>query len=170
MRVRMHVLTFTAALAAFVVVTSGRSSAQTNDRPASNRVMVVAWQSNGYLVTENGGASWRLVLPSEVDRLPDHLRALLKTGRSTTALASVAFPNPTATSSTIRFTTRTVGSHNLDLYDGRGEHVLSRKADVRVAGIHEELVDLSSLPCGIYYYRIANGEGPVSDGVITIAR
>ncbi len=86
MRVRMHVLL--AALAAIVVVTSERSSAQTNDRPAPNRVMVVAWQNNGYLVTENGGASWRLVLPSEVDRLPDHLRALLKTGSSKTVSTS----------------------------------------------------------------------------------
>lgn len=168
MRVRMHVLP--AALAALIVVMSGRSSAQTNDRPASNRVMVVAWQQNGYLVTENGGASWRLVLPSEVDRLPDHLRALLKTGNSKTTVAGMAFPNPATTSSTIRFTTRASGSHSVEMYDGRGERVLGVNADVRLAGIHEELVDLSSLPCGIYYYRIANGEGPVSDGVITIAR
>lgn len=134
------------------------------------RVMIVAF-GDGYLVTEDGGTRWRLAQASELGELPvpllRQLRAL-RTGVATRS-ASVA-PNPASGLVTMNYSTDVPGPVTISVADGRGVEVLRTVAAAPAAGTYSENVDLSSLPSGLYYYHVANGEGPVGSGVVTVVR
>ncbi|MBS1913195.1 MAG: T9SS type A sorting domain-containing protein [Bacteroidetes bacterium] len=135
------------------------------------KVMIVAWEQKGYLVTENGGGSWRLVAASEVGSLPENIQALLKTSRSNeVANQTAVVPNPSAGQVSFRYNVSSPGDVAITIYDGHGAEVVRTIAAAAAAGYHSYSVDLSSLPSGAYYYRIANGEGPVGNGTVIITR
>jgi hypothetical protein len=42
----------------------------------------------------------------------------------------------------------------LEIYNALGQIVAVPLDDVRVPGTHEEIIHLSSMPSGVYYYRM----------------
>jgi PKD repeat protein len=78
--------------------------------------------------------------------------------------ASIIYPNPFATFSTIQFRNANCEAHTLDIYDARGR--LVRKYE----GIYGEkvVVDKQALLPGIYLYSLKKESGNVSSGKMVI--
>jgi hypothetical protein len=147
-----------------------RAQAQSAAHKPASQYMAVAWDNNGYLVTENWGKSWRLVSSDETSQLPERLVALLKANQADRVSAHAAvIPNPTTGPVAIHYSADRPGSVRITLHDMRGAEVLRSTHEVAI-GFQTENVDLSSLPNGVYYYRVVNDGGSIGSGAITVAR
>ncbi len=67
------------------------------------------------------------------------------------------FPNPFNPTTTIRFALPEAASVRLALYNAVGQEVMTLVQDVREAGLHEIVLDGSSLASGVYVYRLEAG-------------
>jgi hypothetical protein len=133
--------------------------------------MAVAWEGDGYLVTENGGKSWKLVYGNAVSSLPEPILQLLKANSDNARESGVsAFPNPASGPVDIRFSVNEPGSVTVLLNDVQGAEVIRESKDAYHAGSQSHRLDVSSLPSGIYYYRLVSGSGSIGNGTITVTR
>jgi hypothetical protein len=165
-----NLLILLSATALAVLATHGRATAQSNGPKPVSQYMAVAWETNGYLVTENWGKSWRLVSSDAIGELPERLIHLLKANQAGKVAAhSAVVPNPTLGPVAIRFSADRPGNVRITLHDMRGSEVLSASRETAV-GFQTENLDLSSLPNGVYYYRVVNEGGSIGSGAITVAR
>lgn len=172
-----NLLILLSATALVALTAHGRAAAQNGgSAPLSTRptpvsqYMAVGWENNGYLVTENWGKSWRLVASNAISELPERLVTLLKANQAgRDAAHSTVIPNPTSGPVAIRFSANRAGSVRITLHDTRGEEVLRAASNVAV-GFQTQNIDLSSLPNGVYYYRVVNEGGSIGSGAITVAR
>lgn len=173
----MHPFLLALALGTGVVCT--RSSAQTTipsesmrQRTPITRMMVVQWERDSYLVTDNGGASWQLVSAKDLDNMPPHIAKLVRSAMpgAREAVRTTVSPNPATTGMNFRFEVDEPGRVNLALYDVRGERVLDWSQEMRETGEHAQTIEVSSLPSGIYLYQITNNGGTIGNGTVTIAR
>ncbi len=83
-------------------------------------------------------------------------------------IAIDVYPNPTTTSATFAIKMDSPGEVGVSIYDLLGRQVLS--PEVRVSsGISIDLnVDVSSLPGGMYLYRVTSGQGSDSGKLIVV--
>ena len=162
------VCTITAAPGSAIAQKSGTTTSHPERRQVA-QFMAVAWENKGYLVTENGGKSWRLIDNEAIPQLPEELIQILKKSRGEEAEVSV-MPNPAIGPVAFRYTLQAGGTVAITLHDTRGAMVLRTGEEQRLAGDHMQHIDVSSLPSGIYYYRIARDGGSVGSGTVTIAR
>ncbi len=137
----------------------------------NTKYMAVAWEGEGYLVTENGGKSWKLVYGNAIASLPDPILRLLKASKEASAASSAtAIPNPASGPVDIRFNVDEPGQVTITMHDMRGEEVLRQSRDAYYVGAHSHRLDLSSLPSGTYYYRLTSGLGSIGSGTVTVTR
>jgi len=155
-----NLLILLSATALVALTTHGRATAQSNAPRPMSQYMAVAWETSGYLVTENWGKSWRLVSSDAVSELPERLVALLKANQSAKHAIASVLPNPTVGPAAIRFSADHAGIVRITLHDMRGSEVLRSTRDVGT-GFQTENVDLSSLPNGVYYYPLSTMEVPL---------
>jgi 5'-nucleotidase len=81
-----------------------------------------------------------------------------------------SYPNPTATSATIRFGLPEASEQlRLTLHDMLGREVAVIVSGSKAAGYHDATLDASSLASGVYVYRLAT-EGGVRTGRVTVVR
>jgi Secretion system C-terminal sorting domain len=164
----LFILISATAIAAFAA--HSRAAAQSSTPRPVSQYMAVAWETNGYLVTENWGKSWRLVSSDAISELPERLVQLLKANQAGKEAAHAAvLPNPTTGPVAIRFGADRAGSVRITLHDTRGAEVHRSTREV-ATGFQTETIDLSSLPNGVYYYRVLNDGGSIGSGAITVAR
>lgn len=172
-----HPLLLAVAVGTGLFCTKATAQTVTPSQPARQRtpitkMMVVQWERESYLVTENGGASWQLVSTKDLDNVPPYIAKLVRSampGAREAARATVS-PNPATTGMNFRFNVDEPGRVNLSLYDVRGERVLDWSQDMRQTGEHAQTIEVSSLPSGIYLYQITNNGGTIGNGTVTIAR
>jgi len=142
-------------------------------RPVT-RLMAVLWERDAYLVTENGGENWRVVSASDLENQPTHIAKLIRgamPGAATeTASRSSVSPNPATDRIRVRFTLDEPGQVRTGLYDVRGERVLEQSQELSQTGEHAQMIETSSLPNGVYLYRITSNGGTIGNGMVTIAR
>ncbi len=84
------------------------------------------------------------------------------------ALADAA-PSPTTGAATIRFSLDVAGEVTLAVYDVLGREVARLVDGTMSAGTHEAAFDGSSLPAGVYVYRLTAG-GQARTRTLTVAR
>ncbi len=84
------------------------------------------------------------------------------------ALADAA-PSPTTGAATIRFSLDVAGEATLAVYDVLGRQVARLVDGTMSAGTHEAAFDGSSLPAGVYVYRLTAG-GQARTRTLTVAR
>lgn len=70
-----------------------------------------------------------------------------------------AYPNPTSNSSIIPFYLRTISNVNFELFDAMGKLVQSRKLNSLQVGENQMIVEMNTLPTGIYHYRLNTLQG-----------
>jgi hypothetical protein len=88
--------------------------------------------------------------------------------RKTTFALGQNYPNPALTSTTITFTLEASADATLSLYDLAGRKVGTLFRGFAQAGMHELRADVSSLPPGVYVYRLEAGdEGAARKMVVT---
>ena len=68
------------------------------------------------------------------------------------------FPNPFNPATTIEFAVPTEAHVTVDVYNAIGEQVATLVDEARGAGYHTVSFDASSLPSGVYLYRISAGQ------------
>jgi len=81
----------------------------------------------------------------------------LNTNLPTSYALEQNFPNPFNPTTTIRFALPEAASVRLALYNAVGQEVLTLVQGVREAGLHEIVLDGSSLASGVYVYRLEAG-------------
>ncbi len=156
-----------------MIALSMPATAQTGTGKAASttKYMAVAWEGDGYLVTENGGKSWKLVSGNALASLPAPLLKLLAGGSVTmNDPGTLAMPNPAIGPVDLRFSVNEPGRIAITVHDVRGDEVLRESRETSRAGLHTHRLDLSTLPSGLYYYRLLSGSGPIGGGPITVAR
>jgi photosystem II stability/assembly factor-like uncharacterized protein len=72
-------------------------------------------------------------------------------------LLSESFPNPLNAVSTIQYSLPSNGVASLKVYDVTGKQVAVLTDGYQVAGNHTALLDASTLPSGVYFYRLISG-------------
>lgn len=72
---------------------------------------------------------------------------------------SESVPNPVRTGSKIKYSLAHDGAATLTLFDVTGREIAVLASGYQTAGNHMAIFDGSSLPAGIYYYRLATGDG-----------
>lgn len=163
------------AVSAFIVP----AAAQTRDNAGTtttigtplNQYMAVAWEGEGYLITENGGKNWRLVYGNALSTLPEPIIQILKYGTSSVAsMQATAMPNPTTGPVDLRFAVNRPGNVTIALHDAQGGEVLRHQKETAYAGLHTHNIDVSSLPSGVYYYRLISGADHIGSGTVTVVR
>lgn len=174
----IHIRSLVVACALAVSALAIPAAAQTRDNAGATRVgaplnqyMAVAWEGEGYLITENGGKNWRLVYGNALSTLPEPIVQILKYG--TTSVASsqaMAMPNPTTGPVDLRFAVKQPGDVTISLHDTQGSEVLRHNKEARYAGLHTHSIDVSSLPSGVYYYRLISGADHIGSGTVTVVR
>ncbi|MEM8599231.1 MAG: T9SS type A sorting domain-containing protein [Bacteroidota bacterium] len=91
---------------------------------------------------------------------------LVSAGASADALPDVlgldAYPNPVATSATLRFTLPEAGDVDLRVYDLLGRVVAEVATGALEAGTHTVPFDASALPSGVYVVRLQTPRGGVT--------
>ena len=88
--------------------------------------------------------------------------------RKTTFALSQNYPNPAHSSTKIMFSLEAGADVTLSLYDLAGRRVGTLFRGFAHAGMHEVRADVSSLPPGVYVYRLdAGGDGAARKMVIT---
>lgn len=164
------VCALSAAPTTAIAQTSGTATSHPERRPVV-QFMAVAWENKGYLVTDNGGKSWRLIYNDAIPQLPEELIRILKKSQGERAEAHVSvMPNPAIGPVAFRYTLQAEGNVAITLHDTRGTLMLETEREYRLAGNQMQHVDMSSLPSGTYYYRIARDGGSVGSGTVTVAR
>jgi hypothetical protein len=85
-----------------------------------------------------------------------------------TGTTTVLSPNPASGIAAVAFSLAEVAAARLVLYDVLGREVLSVDAGYLGAGVHRVGLDLSSLPAGVYVWRLSAGDR-VETGRLTVA-
>jgi hypothetical protein len=67
------------------------------------------------------------------------------------------YPNPFNPSTVIRFTLSKAGHTSLKVFDLLGREVAALVNEYRAVGSHQVLLDASTLPSGMYFYRLESG-------------
>ncbi len=78
------------------------------------------------------------------------------------------FPNPFAAKTSIRFMTTTAGSVSLHVYDLLGRTVATLEDRVLPAGVHERVMDGTTLPAGVYFYHLQTTTGTMSRSMLLL--
>ena len=73
-----------------------------------------------------------------------------------------AYPNPVASSATLRFTLPEAGDIALRVYDLLGRVVAEVASGTHEAGAHTATFDASALPSGVYLVRLQTPRGAVT--------
>jgi hypothetical protein len=92
----------------------------------------------------------RLGYPSEVEELFTSIPQQIS--------LSGNFPNPFNSSTTMEFSLDKPGSVTLTVYDILGREIKTLFNADKTAGKHRILFDASSLPSGVYFYRLRAGD------------
>lgn len=175
----IHIRSLAVACALAVSAFTAPAVAQTINNPGTtttvgaslNQYMAVAWEGDGYLVTENGGKSWRLVYGNALSTLPEPIVQVLKYGTSAVAsMQAMAVPNPATGPVDLRFSVNRPGDVTISLHDSQGSEVLRHQKAASHAGLHTHNLDVSSLPSGVYYYRLISGADHIGSGTVTVVR
>ncbi|MBO7465459.1 MAG: T9SS type A sorting domain-containing protein, partial [Bacteroidales bacterium] len=67
-------------------------------------------------------------------------------------------PNPARQRTNITFAVRAAGETCVEIYNMLGVRVAERNLGYREAGMHQEVLDLSALPQGLYAVRLRCGQ------------
>lgn len=89
------------------------------------------------------------------------------------AFAATSFPNPVTSAATVVYTLPAAGSVTVMLHDALGRELRRVDAGMQDAGAHALPFDTSSLPAGVYLYRIAHSASGVTSsatGRLTVLR
>ncbi|MEP7217463.1 MAG: T9SS type A sorting domain-containing protein [Bacteroidota bacterium] len=167
-----------AGIALGLVAATGTMRAQISDNrenpsasQARTQVMVVAMEQGRYLITQNGGSSWGIVEAKDIASLPQNILQLIKrTSAETPSTAVTAMPNPARERITLRYALPQPGNVSVALFDMTGQQVLTKSQQMFQTGEHADILDISSLPGGAYYYRIIVDGGAIGNGVVTVIR
>jgi hypothetical protein len=77
------------------------------------------------------------------------------------------FPNPAAGPTAIAFNVPAASHVSLAVYDALGRQVMALVDAIRAEGTHRALVDASTLPAGIYFYRLqADGRSDMKKMIV----
>lgn len=79
-----------------------------------------------------------------------------------------AFPNPSNPIAVIKYSVEKAGHVKLDIYDLAGRRVSTLVDQTMDNGIHEVTFDGSSLPSGIYFYRLSTPEGTTVRKIVVL--
>ena len=144
----------------------GIANGQTLDAGQAQQVMTVVAGTGGGVSTMDGGKTWQVVAPgTTIEQLQGRLARKISAEHQGSAQARVgrtaAFPNPATESVSIRYQLEAPGEVDVMLHDSRGNEVLRAFEGPRATGEHQLQLDMTTLPDGVYYYRI------VSSGAIT---
>jgi hypothetical protein len=76
------------------------------------------------------------------------------------------YPNPTSTELHVRFNLPNEDEVSIALYDLQGNLILEKKMGNKIAGEHQEKLDLKDLPQGTYFCRIIGKQSSITKQVI----
>ena len=76
------------------------------------------------------------------------------------------YPNPTSTELHVRFNLPNEVEVSIALYDLQGNLILEKKMGNKIAGEHQEKIDLKDLPQGTYFFRITGKQNSITKQVI----
>ena len=78
------------------------------------------------------------------------------------------YPNPFNPTTTIEFSLPTAGPARLDIYNVLGQRVITLVDGRLEAGLHQVNFDASSIPSGVYFYRLSHVSGSLSRKMILL--
>jgi len=78
------------------------------------------------------------------------------------------YPNPFNPTTTIEFSLPTAGPARLDVYNVLGQRVITLVDGRLEAGLHRMNLDASSIPSGVYFYRLSHASGSLSRKMILL--
>jgi hypothetical protein len=110
----------------------------------------------GYLFVAGGATTQLSVMYSTVEILYNPSLGVKEFG--SLQLAVVSYPNPTGGIFNLQFTIYSLQSVLIKIYDVQGREVAVLLDQKMPAGEHTVTWDASSLPAGIYYYRITTND------------
>ncbi|GJM36543.1 MAG: hypothetical protein DHS20C18_55440 [Saprospiraceae bacterium] len=76
-------------------------------------------------------------------------------------MVMTSYPNPFSTTTSIRYTVETPADVNIQVFDGNGRLLTTLVNENHNKGDFEVRWDASSLPAGLYFARLTNGQGEV---------
>ena len=80
------------------------------------------------------------------------------------------YPNPTRAFATLKYSLPQNGVVLLNLYNLLGKEVSTLSQGNRSAGIYSQSIDATSLPGGVYYYKLVVNGTPVNTGKVIVSR
>ena len=103
------------------------------------------------------------------DEGPNPTLASTATDRSASFSLTSAMPNPAVEAATISFKLERAALATLTVFDQSGRVVATLADELLDAGIHSRRLDVSTLPAGLYLYRLSSG-GSVETRTVTVVR
>ena len=80
------------------------------------------------------------------------------------------YPNPTRAFATLKYSLPQNGVVLLNLYNLLGKEVSTLSQGNRSAGIYSQSIDATSLPGGVYYYKLVVNGTPVNTGKVIVSK
>lgn len=84
-------------------------------------------------------------------------------------LFSGIYPNPATDFSKVRFSLNTAADVTIKIFDIKGVEVMSLEKGRMSAGAHEEILDVTALPAGVYSVGVSNGSAIIG-GRLTVSK
>lgn len=72
-----------------------------------------------------------------------------------------AYPNPSTSEVTINFALENASKTNIQIYDAQGKSMMNMDKGTLSSGMHNEKLDVASLPAGNYFYGVMTENGNV---------
>ncbi|HVZ40397.1 MAG TPA: T9SS type A sorting domain-containing protein [Candidatus Kapabacteria bacterium] len=136
--------------------------------------MTVVNSTGGTIHTDDGGITWRIMLPAADWQIRENLTRKISAQHQGAATMpsgrSAALPNPTRGAVSIRFWLEQPGEVSITLHDSHGSEVLRANEGPRVTGDNILQMDLASLSDGVYFYRIVSGGRIIAGSTVIVAR
>ena len=76
------------------------------------------------------------------------------------------FPNPTSTNLNVSFNLPKVDDMSIALYDLQGKVVLDKQLGTKATGKHQEAINISAIPNGVYVCRISGKQNSITKQII----
>jgi hypothetical protein len=123
--------------------------------------MLVRNSATGFTIrSDDGGRTWQRMDPEE-----------LAVARSSGgAIQAIAWPNPTAGTTAIRYSLQRPASVLITVNDMAGEEVARYEVGMSDRGDGAVLFNAATVPPGAYYYRIESDGQTSSGGILLVTR
>jgi len=143
----------------FQSVDNGSNWTELNTGLTDKKVNALAIGNSYLYAATNGSGVWKISINHDATALPSlEKRSVLVLEQN--------YPNPFALSTTISFTIARKSFVTLKVYDHSGKQVAALVSDELPAGNHSRQWNASTLPNGIFYYRLQAGTAATSKKLI----